>query len=262
MQRTTPPSDRRVEATDVALPPPSIAMSEDREWCVVQVNGHWEKIRIHDYEQIYRVHGLYDILYRDVLECRSPSRIRRMLERCMGRSPRAPVALRVLDLGAGNGMVGEEMAALGARKIVGVDIYPAAAEAARRERESVYDDYFVLDMTDLSDRDRSRLWALEFNCLTCVAALGFGDIPPAAFASAFNLVRQGGWVAFNIKSEFLEPDDSRGFAGLIRRMIDRRVVDLSACQEYAHRRATNGEPLHYTAFVCTKNRDIPAVGEL
>ena len=40
--------------------------------------------------------------------------------------------LRVLDVGAGNGMVGEELDRMGAKHIVGVDIIPEAAEAAQR----------------------------------------------------------------------------------------------------------------------------------
>ena len=48
--------------------------------------------------------------------------------------------------------------------------------------------------------------------MTVVAALGFGDMPPAAFAGAFNMVVDGGLVALNIKDEFLEEG---GFASFI-----------------------------------------------
>jgi hypothetical protein len=37
--------------------------------------------------------------------------------------------------------------------MVGVDIIRAAADAARRDRQHVYDNYFVLDMTGISDRE-------------------------------------------------------------------------------------------------------------
>jgi hypothetical protein len=120
----------------------------------------------------------------------------------------------------------------------------------------------VLDMTDLSDRDLLRFDSFELNCLTCVAALGFGDIPPAAFANAYNLIAQGGWVAFNIKSDFLEADDPCGFARLIRRMIDERVLSIRVGDQYEHRLATSGDPLLYTAFVGVKNRDVPAAWKL
>jgi SAM-dependent methyltransferase len=249
-------SGRHVSSKDIALPPPLVSLSQDREWCVVEVDGRWRKIRFHDYDEIYAIPGLYETLFYDVLKCSSPGKIRQMLQRCIREAGVEPGELRVLDLGAGNGMVAEELAMSGVRRMVGVDIIQAAADAARRDHRDLYDDYFVLDMTELSDQDRLRLESLKLNCLTCVAALGFGDIPPAAFANAYNRIDSGGWVAFNIKSDFLEADDPCGFAGLIRRMIDDGVMSIRAGEQYRHRLATSGEPLVYTAFVGVKNRDV------
>ncbi|MFQ5700532.1 MAG: methyltransferase domain-containing protein [Acidobacteriota bacterium] len=248
--------------TDVALPPPAVSLSQDREWCVVDVGERWKKIRFHEYDEIYAIPGLYETLFYDVLKCSSPRKVREMLQGCIHDARVAPGDLRVLDLGAGNGMVGEELARLGVRRMVGVDIIRAAAAAAHRDRQDLYDDYFVLDMTYISDHDLLRFESLELNCLTCVAALGFGDIPPAAFANAYNLIARGGWVAFNIKSDFLKSDDPCGFASLVQRMINGGLISIHARQQYEHRLATNGEPLLYAAFVGVKNHDVPAAWEL
>ena len=43
--------------------------------------------------------------------------------------------------------------------------------------------------------------------MTSVAALGFGDVPPEVFTAAFDLVEDGGWVAFTIKEDFLDGGD-------------------------------------------------------
>ena len=93
---------------------------------------------------------------------------------------------------------------MGVKFIVGADIIEAAAEATERDRPGVYADYRVVDMTRLNQSDRKGFEGYEFNCLTCVAALGFGDIPTEAFANAFNLIEPDGWIAFNIKSSFLD----------------------------------------------------------
>lgn len=249
---------QRVTPEDIALPPPPVSLSQDREWCVVRVGGSWKKVRFHDYDEIYGIPGLYETLFYDVLNCCSPVKVRQLLERCIREAQVAPGDLRVLDLGAGNGMVGEELAELGVRRLVGVDIIQSAADAARRDRCGLYDQYFVLDMARVSERALLRFESHELNCLTCVAALGFGDIPPAAFANAYNLIAPNGWVAFNIKSDFLDSDDRTGFAGLIRRMIDHGVVAIRTGQQYEHRRATNGEPLLYTALVGIKKRNVQA----
>lgn len=250
-------SEDRVTTNDIALPAPKVGLSQDREWCVVKVNGGWKRIRFHDYDKIYAIPGLYETLFYDVLECDSPRKVAGMLRDCLDKAAVSPGDLRVLDLGAGNGMVGEELAKLGVRRIFGVDIYEAAAAATRRDRRDVYENYFVLDVTDLSELDSQRLRSLRLNCLTCVAALGFDDVPLRAFRSAFNHVEPGGWVAFNIKSGFLEADESMGFAALIRRMIDSGRITIHAGQQYRHRLATNGTPLHYTAFVGVKHGDVP-----
>lgn len=248
----------RVTNAEIALPPKAVSVSQDREWCVVEVDGEWKKIRFHDYAEIYGIPGLYEKIFYDVLGCTSPKTVTAMLQRCLKRAQCSCRELRVLDLGAGNGMVGEELSLFGVERIVGVDIIRAAADAALRDRRDVYDDYHVIDMSNITERDMIRLSAYEFNCLSCVAALGFGDIPPEAFINAFNLIAQEGWIAFNIKSAFLSSEARTGFAALIGRMVDDGLMNLEAHEQYPHRRSTSGESLTYTALVGRKIGDVPA----
>jgi hypothetical protein len=163
----------------------------------------------------------------------------------------------VLDLGAGNGMVGEQLADLGVEAIVGVDLLPEAAAAAKRDRPGVYEAYHVLDLTELSGSRRRELRGHRLNSLVTVAALGFGDIPPLAFAEAFNLVADGGWVAFNIKEHFLDDGDPTGFSKLIGRLLETGIIDQRAEKVYTHRLATNGDALDYVAIVGVKGSDVP-----
>jgi hypothetical protein len=102
-----------------------------------------------------------------------------------------------------------------------------------------------------------RLRALRPNALTCVAALGFGDIPPQAYRHAANFVAPGGLLAFNIKAEFLDARFTHGFAELMRQMVNGGIVRLEATRRYRHRLSAAGEPIHYTAMVVTKLKDIP-----
>jgi 2-polyprenyl-3-methyl-5-hydroxy-6-metoxy-1,4-benzoquinol methylase len=164
--------------------------------------------------------------------------------------------LRVLDLGAGNGMIGEELADIGVEFMVGVDIIEAAAEATQRDRPGVYADYHIVDMARLKQSDRRELARHGFNCLTCVAALGFGDIPTKAFANAYNLIEPGGWIAFNIKSSFLDQDDSSGFARLIQSVMADKTLEVRKTQRYQHRVGTNRQPIQYVAIVGNKRHDI------
>ncbi len=242
----------------VALPEPNLSMTQDAEWCVVRIDDEWRQIRFHDYDELFSVPGLYEKIIYDVLHCDSPHVVRSLLEAELTDSKTPADELRVLDLGAGNGMVGEELADLGAEFIAGVDIIEEAAEAMERDRPGVYNKYYVIDMTALNPAQRRKLAGYRFNTLTCVAALGFGDIPTRAFIAAYNLIRPGGWIAFNIKEDFLSDTDPSGFAGLIRDMLDNGVLELRQRRRYQHRLATDRHPLHYVAIVGVKQRDVPA----
>ncbi len=241
----------------VALPEPSLSMTQDAEWCVVRDNGQWRQIRFHDYDALYSVPGLYERIIYDILRCDSPKVVRSLLEAELSHAKMNAGELRTLDLGAGNGMMGEELADLGAQFIVGVDIIEEAAEATKRDRPGVYDRYHVVDMTALDEEERRKLASDRFNALTCVAALGFGDIPPRAFVAAYNLIRPGGWIAFNIKESFLSNRDPSGFGRLIRAMRDDGTLELRQCRRYQHRLATDRHPIHYVAMVGIKRGDVP-----
>ncbi len=218
----------------------------------------WQKIRFHDYSRIYEIEGLYERLFRDALECRSPEKIAELLTEQAQKSGMPIESLRVLDLGAGNGMVGEALRNLGVRTIVGVDILKAAKAAVNRDRPGVYARFLVEDMTDLSSESRALLEGERLNCMTCVAALGFGDIPVQVFVEAYNLVEPGGLIAFNIKEEFLNNGSGSDFSDLVRSMFDRGDMEVQASTRYVHRKATSGIPLHYVAFVGRKQRSLAA----
>jgi SAM-dependent methyltransferase len=243
----------------IALPDVSETYSQDQEWCVVRVNGSWREVQFHDYGRIFSVPGLYERLFYDILECASPATVRGLLHEALAGAGGDAGDLRALDLGAGNGIMGEELRDLGVGSVIGVDIIPEAAEAAGRDRPEVYDAYHVVDLTDLPLDVRADLAELRLNCLTCVAALGFADIPPEAFRQAFNLLETGGWVAFNIKEDFLDVSDPSGFAELIARSLGDGTLSQEARLRYRHRLATSGEPLHYVAIVGTKTADMPAI---
>jgi 2-polyprenyl-3-methyl-5-hydroxy-6-metoxy-1,4-benzoquinol methylase len=241
------------------LPADGIAanLDQDEEWCEVEVDGERRRIRFHDYAAIYEIPGLYEQLFYEVLECRSPEVVCELLGSELDRAGAEPEDLAVLDFGAGNGMVGEQLAGLGFGTIVGIDLLPEARAAALRDRPGVYDDYRALDLNALSPADRSDLESHGFDCLTCVAALGFGDVPPSVFAQAFNLLAPGGWLAFNLRERFLRDDDPAGFGALIARMLDKGVIEQRARTRYTHRVSVSGQPLDYVALVATKQRELP-----
>lgn len=240
----------------VALPEPDLQLSQDSEWCLVKRDGEWRQIRFHDYHQVFQIPGLYEKIFYRILKCDSPAEIRQQLQEALSNTGESPASLRALDLGAGNGMVGEQLARIGVESIVGIDIIPEARTAALRDRPAVYDDYFVLDFTNLGEAEKSTLKRFGFNCMTCVAALGFGDIPALAFTQAVELVNRDGWLAFNIKDEFLRDSSKSEFAKLINEASAAGAIEIISRRSYVHRLATDGQPLEYIAIIARKRRDL------
>jgi hypothetical protein len=220
-------------------------------------DGVKRKIRFHDYVELYKNPGLYEQLFYDRLQCSSPQKISEVLKYCVRQSEDHFSELRVLDLGAGNGMVGEALTKYGVSRLIGADIIEEAKAAADRDRVGLYDDYYVADFCELSDQQRDEITSWSLNTLTVVAALGFDDIPPEAFIEGFNLIQSEGWVAFNIKESFLDYKDNSGFSKTIRELIFSEYLDLYYLERYRHRLSIDGKPLFYFAAAGRKTADVP-----
>lgn len=232
-------------------------LDQDEVTFVLHEGDEWTEFRFHDYDAIYQRPGLYEQIFYDRLHCQSPAKVASILRSATEQAGEFTTTLRVLDLGAGNGIMGEELRRLGAARVVGVDIIESAASACIRDRSGLYDDYVVCDMTDLDDATRSELESWSFDCLTTVAAIGFGDIPPLAFVNAFNLLRPGGWVGFNIKQTFLEHGEKIDFSRTIRELVFTDYLEIHHLERYRHRLSIDGEPIFYYAIAGKKTADVP-----
>ena len=242
----------------IRFPAPNSGIkTQAEEYCIIEQDGQERRISLHDYREIYTIPGLYEHLFCERLKYKSPDVTTRLLIEQINKSS-APISeLAVFDLGAGNGIVGEILKQNGAKLIVGVDVVPEAAIAARRDRPGVYDDYYIEDLRNLPLDARKRIEAKGLNCLVTSGALGFGDIPAPAFAVGYNLIAANGWIAFNIKEDFIEESDSTGFSDLVKSMLDGGILDLRVRHRYCHRLSFDGRALYYVAVVGVKKAPIP-----
>ena len=237
--------------------PETRGLDQDEEWFEVNVDGEWKRIRFHDYHEVYNLPGMYEALFHRALSCNSPRKVIGALRDMLLEYNQENMPIRALDVGAGNGMVGRELTDLGAEAIVGVDIIPEAKTAAYRDRPWVYNDYYVADLTDLEEEIEEKIRRYNLNALTCVAALGYGDIPVKAFATAMDTIQTPGWLAFNIKEAFLHPGEDSGFSEFINQLSADKIIRIESYQRYRHRVSTSGQPLYYVAVVAQKLRDLP-----
>lgn len=240
---------------ELKYPETECQLDQDEEWIILVSEGRSEKIRLHDYEKFYEVPGLYEEVLYERLQCSSPQVVCTMLKKEMEKSEEAS-KLRVLDFGAGNGVVGECLKeTIGFETLVGVDIIEGALEATHRDRPGLYDDYYVMDFCELEDKEEEQLKKWDFNALITVAALGYNHISTRAFVNALSLLDDDTWVAFNIKDRFLSEEDDSGFNQVLDDMMSDSLSILQK-KRYCHRFSLAGEPLHYYAIVGKKDKEV------
>ncbi len=232
-------------------------LDQDEAFFYLITDSGKHKIKFHDYAEIYNNPGLYEQLFYDRLKCCSPQKVTDSLKYTVDQNNEYFSQLRVLDFGAGNGMMGEAMKKYGIARLVGVDIIPEAKEATNRDRPGLYDEYYVKDFTNLTESDEEEVRSWHLNSLMSIAALGYNDIPPEAFIKALNIISPQGWVAFNIKESFLSHSDKTGFSSTIRELIASDYLNINHIERYRHRISIEGDPLFYFTVICWKNRDIP-----
>ncbi len=149
-------------------------------------DGSLEEVRLHDYDRLYALPGVYEQIVQEDLGCQSPAVVAELLGRALDELGRDRAATRVIDIAAGNGVSGEALVAAGIVPVLGTDIVDGARTAALRDRPSVYGEYRTLDLLALDDGRRAHLRELGADALTCVAPVGGsgGRVPAAAFAAA------------------------------------------------------------------------------
>ena len=244
------------QVDSIRMPFDDFDIGQGDERCEVVVDKLPRVIRFHDYSEIFKVPGLYEELFYDILQCCSPNYVVSLLEGVMREIGEKPESLRVIDVGAGNGMVGDELTELGVASVVGLDIIPEAKSATMRDRPGIYSEFHIADLTNLPESTFQELRQTGANCLSTVAALGFEDISALAFARAIDLVETPGWLAFSLKEDFLCEDDSTGFHQLMRQLNQLKVIQTYSCVRYRHRISIEGVPLFYLAVIAKKVKEL------
>lgn len=127
----------------------------------------------------------------------------------------------MLDLGAGNGMMGEEIRSVvrdhgdgslaDSTTIVGFETLPSTKAATDRDQPGVYDAYVAANITEYvkappSDPTEAMLFSRGFNVLMFISALCFGNATVRAFKTSVSLLEDGGLLAFNLEEAFFDWD--------------------------------------------------------
>lgn len=226
-------------------------------------------IDMSDLAEIYRTPGLFEVLFRRVLRSPTPAMLAQLFnEETKQEGVESLEDIRMLDLGAGNGIVSQQFQELGVGYIHGIDMMHEAKMAADRDRPEVFDQYDVvplqsapfnaakIEMPPSSPLGDLRLEPGSYNLLTCASSMGPDDTPPQAFTAAFNLLAPEAWIAFTIRDTFLGGRDTSGFALFIGRCQRAGIMEFKAHQRFRHMIEADGKPTYCIAFVARKVKNI------
>jgi len=100
-------------------PSDSEKLGQDKISFTLIEDGEEKRLRFHDYDEIYNRPGLYEQLFYERLRCNSPGKVADLLQRALNTVRESVTELRVIDFGAGNGMMGEVLKREGVARLVG-----------------------------------------------------------------------------------------------------------------------------------------------
>lgn len=204
---------------------------------VVYPDGSSQTMRLHEYSRVYAIPGLYEEVVQRRFACASPRMLAQTLAQASGRGAGG---IRALDLGAGNGVVGEELRRHGMAAPVGSDKLPEARTAAQRDRPGLYVEYLVDDgAAEASKRLLAAIAGHRLNALTCAGALGPTHIALGCVATLWRAFPPGSWIALTDTErdlgDFSSPQDTL-------RQLDAQTVLIRAAT-FRHRLRMDGESI-------------------
>ena len=223
-----------------------------------QAGGDEVIIHLHDYQRLYETAGLYEHVVQELLGCRSPEVAAHGLAHALDRLARDAADLRLLDLGAGTGIVGELARGLGVGVVIGLDALAAARDACLRDRPGIYFDYLVGDLADPGPDLVARLRRHHPDGLISAGAFGGTHAPATGLINAVALLPAGAPVVFTIDERWMHTDAPGGFRTSTTELLDSGQLELLERSRFQHRLTTTGEPLYYELLVAAKAVDINA----
>lgn len=218
---------------------------------VRHADGSEERFRLHEYERVYAIPGLYEEVVQRRLLSASATVLAERLIACAATAGIEPSELAVFDLGAGNGVSGAELRARGVGTIVASDGIEEAREAALRDRPGLYAEYLVGDTDDLPQVP-SLIREHRLNALVAAGALGLGHISAASFHRLWRAFPPGAWFSVSLHEDLAEPGGS-DFGDYLAGFEGREDGgEILVRERFRHRLTMAGEPITYVAIVARK----------
>lgn len=222
------------------------------EFVLHHPDGTDERITLHDYARVYAVPGLYEEVVQRRLECASPETLAAALVEAASTEGRDPAELRTFDLGAGNGVVGDELRARGVTVVAGADGIPEARDAAHRDRPGLYQHYLVGERLDV-DQVTTMVGEERLTALVAAGAVGEGHVPVDSLAQLWDAFPPGSFLALTLAGGENDHDITDVEAMLESTSESAHRTRTLVRRSFRHRRSMAGHDLTYLVLVAVKD---------
>lgn len=116
--------------------------------------------------------------------------------------PGADKNLKILDAGAGTGIIGEMLVKQGYTNVDALDISPKMLDIA--EKKNIYK---RLICAPLSDVRIDQIQTAEYDVTLCAGTIVYGQAKPVALDECIRHVRPGGLFIFSIRADSFDPKE-------------------------------------------------------
>ena len=139
-----------------------------------------------------------------------------------------PTSGRILDAGAGTGLVGQFLGSLGYSNLVAMDL---SSEMLNKAREKdVYQEFHQMDMGETLDFPDD-----SFDAVVCAGVLTFSHAPARSLYEMVRVTKPGGHILYSLRTDAYE---SMGFEGITEELESRqkwKLVEKKGHQSFAQK---------------------------
>jgi len=139
-----------------------------------------------------------------------------------------PASARVLDAGAGTGLVGQYLGSLGYDSLVAMDISNEMLNKAREK--NVYQEFHQMDMGETLDFPDD-----SFDAVVCAGVLTFSHAPAKSLREMVRVTKPGGYILYSLRTDAYE---SMGFEEITSRLDsdgEWQMVEKKGHQSFARK---------------------------
>lgn len=148
-----------------------------------------------------------------------------MAERLSGT---VPTTARILDAGAGTGLVGQYLASMGYGNLTAIDISPEMLGKAKEK--GVYEEFHLMDLArTLGFTDDT------FDAVVCAGVLTFSHAPARSLYEMVRVTRPGGYILFSLRTDAWE---TMGFEDITQELESHgkwKLVDRKGHQSFTEK---------------------------